>query len=96
MQCGIRRAIDQQLIAISDAQMQGRYRYARKQHTMSTMSLALPAPRRLALQASRVLERWAMQPHRDEQQQREQLAYEAALEAREQRNLDALARQMLA
>lgn len=42
-----------------------------------------------------MLERWAMQSHRDEQQRREELAYEAALEAREQRNLDALARQML-
>lgn len=76
--------------------MEGRYRHARKQNTMSSMSLALPAPRRLALSASRVLERWAMQHHRDEQQRREELAYEAALEAREQRNLDALARQMLA
>lgn len=69
---------------------------------MSFMSLALPAPRRLALSASRLLERWATQPHRDErhhrdeQQRREELAYEAALEAREQGNLDALARQMLA
>ncbi len=37
-----------------------------------------------------------MRSHRDEQRRREELAYEAALEAREQRNLDAFARQMLA
>lgn len=64
--------------------------------TMSNMTLALPAPRRLALRASRVLERWAMQTHRDERVNREALAYEAALEDREQRSLDALARQLLA
>jgi len=63
---------------------------------MSNLTLALPAPRRLALSASRVLERWAMQPTASEQERREELAYEQALEAREQRRLDALARQLLA
>ncbi|WP_072314859.1 hypothetical protein [Agrococcus sp. Marseille-P2731] len=62
---------------------------------MSTMSLVLPAPRRLALSASRMLERWAMRAHVDEQANREARAYAAAIEAREQRSLDALARQML-
>lgn len=62
---------------------------------MSTLTLALPAPRRLALIASRKLERWAMQPRVDEQQRREARAYEQALEAREQRRLDTLARHML-
>ncbi|MCH1881449.1 hypothetical protein [Agrococcus sp. ARC_14] len=62
---------------------------------MSSMTLALPAPRRLALSASRMLERWAMQAHLDEQKRREARAYEAAVEAREQRSLDVLARHML-
>ena len=42
-----------------------------------------------------MLEQWALKAHRDERQRREERAYTAALEAREQRNLDALARQML-
>lgn len=42
-----------------------------------------------------MLEQWATKAHRDEQQRREERAFDAALEAREQRNLDALARQML-
>lgn len=63
---------------------------------MSTMTLTLPAPRRLALSASRLLERWALQAYLDERANREQRAYERALEAREQRNLDTLARQLLA
>ncbi|WP_413317321.1 hypothetical protein AA0Z99_11050 [Agrococcus sp. 1P02AA] len=62
---------------------------------MSSMTLVLPAPRRLALRASRLLERWAMQAHIDEQRNREARAHQAAVEAREQRSLDALARQML-
>ncbi len=62
---------------------------------MSNMTLALPAPRRLALSASRMLERWAVQPYASEQERREAHAFEQAVEAREQRNLDALARQML-
>ena len=75
--------------------MEGRYRHARKQHTMSNLSLALPAPRRLALSASRLLERWARQVHADAEQRREARAYEQALEEREQRRLDALARNLL-
>ena len=75
--------------------MEGRYRHARKQHTMSNLSLALPAPRRLALSASRLLKRWALQVHADAEQRREARAYEQALEEREQRRLDALARNLL-
>lgn len=63
--------------------------------TMSNSTLVLPAPRRLALNASRHLERWALKPQPLEEQRREAEAYEAALAAREQFRLDALARTLL-
>lgn len=62
---------------------------------MSNSTLVLPAPRRLALHASRQLERWALKPQQLEEARREAEAYESALAAREQLALDALARTML-
>ncbi|MFJ6114518.1 hypothetical protein ACIQC8_10450 [Agrococcus sediminis] len=62
---------------------------------MSNSMLAMPASRRLALSASRQLERWAMQAQHRDQQRREAMAYEQALEARAQHRLDALARNLL-
>lgn len=62
---------------------------------MSTLTLSLPAPRRLALRASRLLERWAMQPDVSAQQRREAAAYELALVARDRSSMDALARTLL-
>lgn len=62
---------------------------------MSTLTLSLPAPRRLALSASRLLERWAMQPEVTEQQRREAAAYEQAVAARDRASMDALARNLL-
>ncbi|GAA1422991.1 hypothetical protein [Agrococcus citreus] len=62
---------------------------------MSTLTLSLPAPRRLALSASRLLERWAMQPVVTEQQRREAAAYEQAVTARDRAHMDALARNLL-
>ena len=63
---------------------------------MSYSTHQLPASRRAALSASQMLARWALGADTDEQRHREARAYEDALEAREQRNLDALARQLLA
>ena len=62
---------------------------------MSTLTLSLPAPRRLALSASRLLERWAMQPAATEQQRREATAYEHAVAARDRASMDALSRTLL-
>lgn len=62
---------------------------------MSTLTLSLPAHRRLALSASRLLERWAMQPYATEQQRREALAFEQAVAARDRAHMDALARTLL-
>jgi hypothetical protein len=62
---------------------------------MSTLTLSLPAPRRLALSASRLLERWAMQPEVSAQQHREAAAYELAVAARDRSSMDALARTLL-
>ncbi|KAA6435981.1 hypothetical protein FQ330_00665 [Agrococcus sediminis] len=62
---------------------------------MSNSMLAMPAPRRLALSASRQLERWAMRAQHRDQRRREAMAYEQALEARAQHRLDALARNLL-
>ncbi len=62
---------------------------------MSTLTLSLPAPRRLALSASRLLERWAMQPAVTEQQRHAAAAYEAAVAARDRASMDALARNLL-
>lgn len=62
---------------------------------MSTLTLSLPAPRRLALSASRLLERWATQPVVAEQQRREAAAFEQAVAARDRASIDALARSLL-
>lgn len=62
---------------------------------MSSLTLSLPAPRRLALSASRLLERWATQPAVSEQQRREAAAYERAVSARDRASMDALARSLL-
>lgn len=63
--------------------------------TMSTLTLSLPAPRRLALSASRLLERWATQPDVSAQDRREVAAYEQAVAARDRSSMDALARTLL-
>ena len=63
--------------------------------TMSTLTLSLPAPRRLALSASRLLERWAMQPDATAQERREAQAFERAVAARDVTSMDALARTLL-
>lgn len=62
---------------------------------MSTLTLSLPAPRRLALSASRLLERWATQPDVSAQDRREVVAYERAVAARDRASMDALARTLL-
>ncbi|MGC5076578.1 hypothetical protein [Agrococcus sp. DT81.2] len=62
---------------------------------MSTLTLSLPAPRRLALRASRLLERWAMRPDVSAHQRRESAAYEQAVAARDRFSMDALARTLL-
>jgi len=63
--------------------------------TMSTLTLSLPAPRRLALSASRLLERWALEPVVTEQARREAAAFERAVAARDRASMDALARTLL-
>ncbi|WP_092666572.1 hypothetical protein [Agrococcus carbonis] len=63
---------------------------------MSYAARRLPAARKAALSASQLLARWALTAEMSEQRRREDLAYEQALEAREQRRLDSVARQLLA
>jgi hypothetical protein len=63
---------------------------------MSYAARRLPASRKAALSASQLLARWALAAEMSEQRRREDLAYEQALEAREQRRLDSVARQLLA
>jgi hypothetical protein len=62
---------------------------------MSNPVLGLSAHRRLALTASRQLERWALRPQQQEHLRREALAYEQALEERARFALDAIARTLL-
>jgi hypothetical protein len=62
---------------------------------MSTLTLSLPAHRRLALSASRMLERWATEPVVREQSRREAAAFERAVAERDRVSMDALARTLL-
>lgn len=55
---------------------------------MSQYTLALPAPRRVALSASKILERWALKPVDEEQVRREALAFNQAIAEREQHEAD--------
>lgn len=61
---------------------------------MSNSALALPAPRRIALSASKRLERWATQPQ-PEQRRREAQAYEQSLADHERHARNALALNLL-
>lgn len=69
--------------------------YNRKTTLMSNYTLALPIPRRLALSASKILERWALEPIDEEQMRREAIAYEQAIADRERYELEALRQQPL-
>ncbi|HIY67600.1 MAG TPA: hypothetical protein H9830_15150 [Candidatus Agrococcus pullicola] len=62
---------------------------------MSNYTLALPAPRRLALSVSKVLERWALEPTVETQSLQDSAAYQQAMADRERYELDALRLQPL-